>query len=1058
MSLSSSPGNTGRWWETPAYLLLITSFGAMLVTPLLRWTSGPCTDDGHLLYYRLAALRYAWESGSIFSRWFPDVAFGYGYPFFLYREAPPLYFGLIPYLLGIPLPAAINIFFALCILAAGWFMFLWVRDVFDVKAGIVSAVAYMSAPYLLTNVFIRGIQPETMALALFPFICWIGRRFIISGSIGTFLASTGGIALLALSHNISTLLFVPFLVIYLFLAGKVRQLKWRPLLTRWLLILVLGLGLSAFYIGPALLELDEITINQSVNNRNNNFRFNFTTIDEIFAPASPEDPTLLNPPFLLRLGLVPAGLALLGLVSALWNRSRERRGHIFFMALAATAFLLMTLNVTLPLWERLPLIRFVQFPWRFVGRAALPIAFLAGAPFAYSAQAFPRFSRVRPILVLLPILAIMLISLATLPQLYPSICQSKPFPTINDVHFYERNTGMVGVDPTGSYFPVTVQRRPEGSPLEEDYTAGKTPQRFDDSVLPSNAKIIDIKYSPTGATVVLSSPEPFNARYLTFAFPGWVAIIDNQRVPILPSVPEGLVTFPVPAGTHTIDIGWQSTTSRTATMAISALAFIGVIITIIVLYQRQKRTVTSPGVVGHTGLVETKKKTSSWIGNIFWLFLLVAISFLAFKLFIVDRFDTPLRRVSPPPVTYPLDLAAAELRLEGHNLSQEHVEAGGTFDIDLAWRAIAPPMAEYQSNVWLIGPEGLTWTEKETARPRTYEGTSPTTFWLPGQWAWDSREVQVLPGTPPGIYDIVLTLFDREDLQPITIIGPEGAIVGPTAVIGQIMVELPKTAAEFEPQNTLQEAVKGINLLGYNQDRQMSSPGQQMLLTLFWEKPTDLSSPARNLELTLRDKDGNIAQSWMIPPVRSDYPVADWRVGERVRGQHLLRLAANLNDGDYRFHLEDIPLGDLRVDAPERIFLEPVFDTAVRADFEGLIELAGYSIDADISDPQFPLTINLIWQGLKEMPTSYRVFVHLVDEDGQILSQSDAEPADWSRPTSGWATGEYVVDQHQLTRPANEPLERLFLRVGLYDAQTNGRLQTDSSDSLLLPVIHDKIE
>jgi hypothetical protein len=89
------------------------------------------------------------------------------------------------------------------------------------------------------------------------------------------------------------------------------------------------------------------------------------------------------------------------------------------------------------------------------------------------------------------------------------------------------------------------------------------------------------------------------------------------------------------------------------------------------------------------------------------------------------------------------------------------------------------------------------------------------------------------------------------------------------------------------------------------------------------------------------------------------------------------------------------------------------------------------------------------------MPTSYRVFVHLVDEDGQILSQSDAEPADWTRPTTGWAIGEYVVDQHHLTRPAGEPLERLWLRVGLYDAQTNERLGTGSTDSLLLPLIND---
>jgi hypothetical protein len=106
------------------YGLIVFLFGLPLITPLLRSGSSACTHDGHLHYHRLAAMRYAWESGQFFSRWLPDVAFGYGYPFFLYREAVPLYLALFPHLLGLPLPAAINLFYAIMILATGLFMFL----------------------------------------------------------------------------------------------------------------------------------------------------------------------------------------------------------------------------------------------------------------------------------------------------------------------------------------------------------------------------------------------------------------------------------------------------------------------------------------------------------------------------------------------------------------------------------------------------------------------------------------------------------------------------------------------------------------------------------------------------------------------------------------------------------------------------------------------------------------------------------------------------------------------------------------------------------------------
>ena len=86
------------------------------------------------------------------------------------------------------------------------------------------------------------------------------------------------------------------------------------------------------------------------------------------------------------------------------------------------------------------------------------------------------------------------------------------------------------------------------------------------------------------------------------------------------------------------------------------------------------------------------------------------------------------------------------------------------------------------------------------------------------------------------------------------------------------------------------------------------------------------------------------------------------------------------------------------------------------------------------------------------MPVSYRVFVHLVDENGRIVDQSDAEPVDWTRPTTGWAPGEFVVDQHQLLLPAGEDGGILALRVGLYDASSGQRLLFDGADFIVLPL------
>ena len=163
-------------YKRQAYWLLITALGLPLITPLLRWTAVACTHDGHLHYHRVAAMAHAWGNGIYVTRWLPDLAFGYGYPFFVYREAAPLYAVLLPHLAGLPLPAASNLFYALTILASGVFMALWVRDLFGPRAAVVSAVAYMAAPYVLIDALVRGNAPESLALPLLPFLLWAGRR------------------------------------------------------------------------------------------------------------------------------------------------------------------------------------------------------------------------------------------------------------------------------------------------------------------------------------------------------------------------------------------------------------------------------------------------------------------------------------------------------------------------------------------------------------------------------------------------------------------------------------------------------------------------------------------------------------------------------------------------------------------------------------------------------------------------------------------------------------------------------------------------------------------
>jgi len=1047
--------------ETGYWLLLTVLLGIPLITPLLRWSAVPCTHDGHLHYHRVAAMAHAWENGLYLTRWLPDLAFGYGYPFFVYREAAPLYAILLPFLAGLPLPAASNLFYAATILLCGVFMFLWVRDLFGPRAALVSAVAYMGAPYVLVDALIRGNSPESLALPLFPLILWAGRRWVLFGSARYFVVGALGLALLSFGHNISTFIFAPTLAVYLgAMAFSRPPTAISGRLFRALLLLALGLGLAFFYTGGAVLEMDQVTLEMSTTTRNNDWRYNFASLGEILSPVAAEDPALVNPPLLFRLGWVPLLLAAVGMTGLAWikgrdDRAREQRLHIGLMIAGVAVYLFMALPISRWLWEIVPLIDFVQFPWRFVGRAALPVAFLAGVPFYYfdsqrTTDDGRHLSAVggRWSAVIL-ILTLALLIIETIPNLYPRMCYEEPFPTILTVHNYERVTGLVGVDPEGSYFPRTVEQRPTGSSLEADFVAGRTPQRFDATALPDGAQARDVAYGRFGVTLTVDSPVPFTARYLSFAFPGWSARVDGERVNIIPESPSGLITFDVPAGIHTIEVDWGATPLRLALVGLSILSAVGVAGVIIGSRRRPSAAAT-----GQPQSVAFPLKRSELT-----LLILLGLGLLAFKVF-VDRNETALRRTAAPAVSQATTLQGGEMALNGFNLSRVRVPAGETFDIDMAWTAVAPPQVDYQSEISLIGPDGLAWSQKGTERPRVFEDAAPTRLWAAGEWGWDSREVWTLTGAPPGIYDIVVTLFDKATLAPVTLVDTSiEQAVGPTAVIGQIEIVNPAVAPTFAAQYPADHALPGsaLRLLGYNQDRAEAAPGESVLLTLFWE--CGEAANCADFSLSLRDEAGVAAQTWALPAVRDGLPADAWPDHGRLRGQHIVSLPASLTGGRYRFSLGDFPLGDLTVIAPERTFTQPELVQSIDAAFttaDGtpVATLAGVALDPATIPcapaPEATCSLPLVWRADGEASVGYHAFVHLVDETGNILAQSDAVPAGWTRPTTGWLPGEYVVDVHTLNLPNALPDGPLTLRVGLYDPVTGERLSASGADAVLI--------
>ena len=248
-----------------------------------------------------------------------------------------------------------------------------------------------------------------------------------------------------------------------------------------------------------------------------------------------------------------------------------------------------------------------------------------------------------------------------------------------------------------------------------------------------------------------------------------------------------------------------------------------------------------------------------------------------------------------------------------------------------------------------------------------------------------------------------------------------------------------------------------VTLRGYELSQESVSPGESLLVTLFWEVTAE--PPGDYYEfIHLIDEQGLMIAQRDTHPGLGRFPSRQWQPGDRFQETIAIDIpdvayapaTATISVGFYAPQ-EGYRLGVYSADGTSQgdalqLGQVPIIsDPAIEGDqsaipnpqhqnFAGEIMLLGYEYDQRQLLPGETLGITLYWQALTDDLPDYEVQLRLLDETGWIMETLQERPLSGQSSTSAWTPGEVVIDHHEIQTGESIPPGVYRVQVALKDS------------------------
>lgn len=244
-----------------------------------------------------------------------------------------------------------------------------------------------------------------------------------------------------------------------------------------------------------------------------------------------------------------------------------------------------------------------------------------------------------------------------------------------------------------------------------------------------------------------------------------------------------------------------------------------------------------------------------------------------------------------------------------------------------------------------------------------------------------------------------------------------------------------------------------LELVGYQTNPDLAIPGQWIGVDLYWRaagaQGQRLDPLVRLQALDAQDRVLAEDLRWPVPSLSPDawspgtVYVSHMALGMPIEGlssQIKLRVGAPLRgsgdtlvarDASGESH-EAIVIGNVLAVGAIAEAAPDAVPNPRREVFASELALSGFELPADAVSPGSVASVSLYWQVLEKPAADYTVFIHVLNDQGELVTQFDRPPGGGAMPTSTWQEGQTLRDTYPLPIPADVAAGTYAVRVGMY--------------------------